>query len=400
MSTEQDRQDSQKALQQATLAFRRGDRTQARRWASLAARLDPSSEKPWLVLAGLASPQASVAYLQKALELNPHSPQARKGLEWAIPRLRKFQAQAPAVHAPIAASLPASSVVPTRPVASATQPIPVRRKRSSPALWASVIFVLVFGGLCVAGLSGAWIVLANAGSAERAISALLNPTLTPTRTPSQPPATPTALPSFTPTATTPPTFTPTLEPTLPEDTATPEPSQIPGESDTNLPLESPAEEDADPTITPYQVDTVTSIPPTDTPEPTPLPPLAPNLPAGVGSGERWIDVDLSEQRVYAYEGDTLVNDFLVSTGTWQYPTVLGQYKVYVKYRYANMSGPGYFLADVPYVMYFYKGYGLHGTYWHSNFGTPMSHGCVNLQTDNAGWLFNWASVGTVVNVHE
>ena len=46
-----------------------------------------------------------------------------------------------------------------------------------------------------------------------------------------------------------------------------------------------------------------------------------------------------------------------------------------------------------------EGYGLHGTYWHHNFGTPMSHGCVNLQTDDAGWLFGWASVGTLVNVH-
>jgi lipoprotein-anchoring transpeptidase ErfK/SrfK len=50
-------------------------------------------------------------------------------------------------------------------------------------------------------------------------------------------------------------------------------------------------------------------------------------------------------------------------------------------------------------MYFYKGYGLHGTYWHSNFGTPMSHGCVNLTIPDAQWLYNWASVGTLVNIH-
>jgi lipoprotein-anchoring transpeptidase ErfK/SrfK len=71
----------------------------------------------------------------------------------------------------------------------------------------------------------------------------------------------------------------------------------------------------------------------------------------------------------------------------------------VKYRYADMSGPGYYLPNVPYVMYFYRGYGIHGTYWHNNFGTPMSHGCVNFPTDDAGWLFDFASVGTVVNVH-
>jgi lipoprotein-anchoring transpeptidase ErfK/SrfK len=121
-------------------------------------------------------------------------------------------------------------------------------------------------------------------------------------------------------------------------------------------------------------------------------------PPGVGETDRWILVDLTDQRTYAYEGTQLVNSFLVSTGTWRTPTVTGTFKIYVKYRYADMRGPGYHLRDVPYVMYFYKGYGLHGTYWHNNFGTPMSHGCVNLQTDEAGWLFNWASVGTVVHV--
>ena len=63
-----------------------------------------------------------------------------------------------------------------------------------------------------------------------------------------------------------------------------------------------------------------------------------------------------------------------------------------------MTGPDYSLQDVPYVMYFYKDYGLLGTYWHNNFGTPMSHGCVNLQTNDAKWLYNFASVGTVVRV--
>ena len=50
-------------------------------------------------------------------------------------------------------------------------------------------------------------------------------------------------------------------------------------------------------------------------------------------------------------------------------------------------------------MYFYGGYGLHGTYWHNNFGTPMSHGCVNLSQGDAAWLYNWAPVGTKVVTH-
>ena len=98
-------------------------------------------------------------------------------------------------------------------------------------------------------------------------------------------------------------------------------------------------------------------------------------------------------------GNAVVNSFLVSTGTWQYPTVTGQYHIYIKLRYTDMSGPGYYLPNVPFTMYFYKGYGLHGTYWHHNFGTPMSHGCVNLSIPDSEWLYNWASVGTLVNIH-
>ncbi len=141
----------------------------------------------------------------------------------------------------------------------------------------------------------------------------------------------------------------------------------------------------------------------DTPTPEfSAPTAAADVPVVIGvdnGGEHWIDVDLSQQRVYAYAGDTLVNSFVVSTGTWQTPTVTGKYKVWVKLRSAAMSGPGYYLPDVPYIMYFYGSYGLHGTYWHNNFGTPMSHGCVNLTIPDAEWLYNFSSVGTVVNVH-
>ena len=123
---------------------------------------------------------------------------------------------------------------------------------------------------------------------------------------------------------------------------------------------------------------------------------APPSPAASG---RWIDIDLSAQRLTAYEGSRPVFNALVSTGLPRTPTVQGRFKVYVKYRSTTMSGPGYRLPGVPYTMYFYKGYGLHGAYWHNNFGHPMSHGCVNLRTTDAQWLFNWASVGTVVNIH-
>ena len=121
--------------------------------------------------------------------------------------------------------------------------------------------------------------------------------------------------------------------------------------------------------------------------------------AADGNDDRWIDVNLSEQRVYVYEGDVVVNSFLVSTGLPETPTVTGQYRIRIKVRMQDMSGPGYYLRDVPYVMYFYDEYGFHGTYWHNNFGSPMSRGCVNLTIDDAAWLYNWASIGTLVNVH-
>lgn len=140
----------------------------------------------------------------------------------------------------------------------------------------------------------------------------------------------------------------------------------------------------------------------DTPTPEYVAPtaMAYEQPSSPGNGVRWFDVDLSDQRMYAYEGDTLVRTFVVSTGTWQTPTIKGRFKVWVKLRSAPMSGPGYYLPDVPYIMYFSGDYGIHGTYWHNNFGVPMSHGCVNLSIPDAEWAYNFAVVGTVVNVHD
>lgn len=111
---------------------------------------------------------------------------------------------------------------------------------------------------------------------------------------------------------------------------------------------------------------------------------------------RKILVVLSEQKVYVYDGEVLLNEFLASTGTWQHPTVIGRYPIWIKLASTTMDGPGYHLPDVKWTMYFYRGYGLHGTYWHNNFGHPMSHGCVNLTEDDAEWLYNFASVGTPV----
>lgn len=118
---------------------------------------------------------------------------------------------------------------------------------------------------------------------------------------------------------------------------------------------------------------------------------------------KWIDVDISAQRVYAMVGNRRVREFVASTGIARYPTVIGQFEVWVKLRTDDMRGVDlgvpWYLPDVPYVMYFFSDYGIHGTYWHDNFGTPMSHGCINLSIEDAEWLYNFSEVGTAVNVH-
>ena len=110
--------------------------------------------------------------------------------------------------------------------------------------------------------------------------------------------------------------------------------------------------------------------------------------------QRWIEVDLSEQKLYAHEGDKVAFVMMISSGKWgQTPT--GDFNIWGKYRYTKMSGGSralhtyYYLPNVPYTQYFYKDFGLHGTYWHNNFGEPMSHGCVNLSIPDAEKLFWW-----------
>lgn len=136
---------------------------------------------------------------------------------------------------------------------------------------------------------------------------------------------------------------------------------------------------------------------TTNPAPAPAPPPVQSL------GNKWIDINLSTQTLTAYEGTTPVFSSLISSGTWAHPTVTGQFSIYVRYQAQDMNGYrlgyDYYLPNVPYVMYFYRDYAIHGTYWHNNFGTPMSHGCVNMNTADAQWIYNWSSYGTPVSVH-
>ena len=114
------------------------------------------------------------------------------------------------------------------------------------------------------------------------------------------------------------------------------------------------------------------------------------------SGERWIQIDLKKQRLIAWEGKTPVHAVIISTGKKSTPTLPGIFKIQTKIPKQRMRGDGYDVPDVPFVMFYEGNYAIHGAYWHRQFGTPVSHGCVNVAVDHAEWLFEWASVGTPV----
>jgi lipoprotein-anchoring transpeptidase ErfK/SrfK len=117
----------------------------------------------------------------------------------------------------------------------------------------------------------------------------------------------------------------------------------------------------------------------------------------VPTQEKWISVDLDHQRAYAWEGDKLLKKFAISSGKARTPTVTGVFRIRAKVSSQTMEGGSvaegdyYNLPNVQWVQYFYQDYALHGAYWHNKFGTPTSHGCVNLTNADAKWLFDWAS---------
>jgi len=136
-------------------------------------------------------------------------------------------------------------------------------------------------------------------------------------------------------------------------------------------------------------------------------PLASVLSDSTTSQEKHIYVDLQKQTLYAYQGTTLILQTLISSGKWN-KTPVGNFHVWEKLRATRMAGgegaDAYDLPNVPYVMYFYQDFGLHGAYWHDNFGHTMSHGCVNMRSVDAKALYEWAdgptrdTLGTPVSV--
>jgi len=391
-------------------ALRRGDKEIARDLGEKAALLVPDFEDAWLVLtAADSNHEDALAYAQKALELNPESVRARKAVEWAQGKLRQAQARPEPIRGIETGDARARAEMSVQSAAPVVQPVkrevekspPPVAKKSNQRIWTYAGILLLGLLICIALGIAIWSVLNTP-----VFAAFLSSN---NRAPVQenhwaqvnipkPSVTPIDVSAFAPQ----PTSAVTLPEAVANDALTSTPTDVPTLAPTDPPTSIPTEA---PTVIPEATETPGVMAMdivVNTPTSAYVPPA--NAPAVVASGNgkggaRWIDVDLSTQSVYAYQGDTVVNSFIVSTGTSYTPTVTGKFKIWIKFKSTTMSGPGYYLPNVPYAMYFYKGYGLHGTYWHNNFGTPMSHGCVNLRTSDAEWLYYWAPEGTVVNVH-
>lgn len=399
---------AQSALEHAWHLVRKGEVPDARFWAAEAANMDPGLEEAWLILAALSDPNESFEFLKRALDINPKSRRGHRGVIWAEQLTglsfkdfsSGFHDYYPGVKSPFKEEAsptydfgsldfeikpPEKESIQEQPVENVDQrsflqidsPEPsqemiIRRRRPRPRPappvnpWSvllpyTVSFVIFLFLSALWFLSGLPSVRAESVRPNYSSDELVKQILT-----ALPKATPTTTPTVTPLPSKTPTKIPTITPTY-----TPQPTAT---------LVSP-------TLEATEVgETGTTI-------------LIGDQIADTLEDGRWIEVDLAKQMVRAYTRDKLMKEFLVSTGTAAHPTVKGNFHIYIKDRYDDMRGPGYYLPNVPYTMYFYQSYGLHGTYWHHNFGTPMSHGCVNLKTEDAAWLFQWASIGTLVYVH-
>ena len=380
--------EARELIAKARESLRRGDKPSARQMGERAAVLEPGLEDAWLILAASdPDPQDALAYARKASQLNPQSERARRAVEWATGRLNQVEALK---------DLTPVTPLPRRPQAAVSQePRAYQTAVAMPALktqgrnWLLPALLIGIGLLFVGFLALFALTspaLASIVSNFRLPASAQEQLWAPAEI-AKPEVTPIDVSAFAAQAETPASTSAPTEPPV-RATVTQSPDAATGEDPTEAATAIP-----DATETPGVVAM-------EILDDTPTSDVFPDTPAiTVGDGVRWIDVDLTNQMVFAYEGETIVNSFVVSTGTWLTPTVTGRHKIYVKVRMQDMSGPGYYLRDVPWVMFFSGDYGLHGTYWHNNFGTPMSRGCVNLTIDDAAWLFNWASVGTVVNVH-
>jgi len=363
------------AIQNSQSALNRGDKQLARRWASVAASLDPEREEVWLLLAATANPQASLGYLKRALQINPQSQRARAGMDWAIKRIKAAQqtleTRPHTVNKSVEITRPVSiptPVVPVITVPASQKPItgfakvekyrPFGVQISIALLILAMVLFSIWNASPVMAFFSSTPNLETGGHAQSwAQSDIAKPTMT-----AEPTAT--ALPTSSPT----PTFTETPIPTP-----------------TILPTDAPAAGQAGSQGTASQPD------PSDT---------------AAYAGQKWILVDISEQHLYAYEGSNLIFSFIASTGI-NNGTRVGTFAVQSKIPNAYGATWNIWMPD--WLGIYYAGGledGIHAlpilpdgsTLWAGYLGTPISYGCVVLGPAEALQLYNWAEIGTPVKI--
>ena len=389
------------AVQNAQNALQRGDKLSARRWAELAASLAPEREEPWLLLAAVANPHASVGYLKQVLKINPNSPRAKAGMDWALKRVEiaaQTAATAKVTVSKLAETAPqTAATVPVkvaRPVTSLPKParLPENAKKSSRSLFFILLPILLVAVLALSiwNASPVQAVFSSQFSAAEndhapswaqveLAKAAVSQALTATSTPA-------ATAIFTDTPIAPASLPEVLAPTLTEtQTASPTPT-------TGLTPVSSSETDATPTALP-----------TDTAVPAQNASQA-QQPAVSYSGGKSIVVSISQQHLWAYQDNVLIYSFIASTGM-NNSTRAGTFSVLDKIP--NAYGATWNIWMPHWLGIYYAGSlenGIHAlpilsngaTLWAGYLGTPISFGCVVLGSYEAGQLYDWADIGTPV----
>ena len=392
---------AKEALRRSKAALRKGDKDLARRWAEKAASLAPQLEAPWLLLAATSRPQLSIHYLERALAINPESAAAQKGMRWAKKKLEATKKQKAAredqeepelestkrheearsdknggilrVHTRLDDTQPKSAFTRVRTTPREdTQPSKAIEPKAPSRFWRQSLPALL---LTVFLVSLVWAAMPHnsslAASMPRISSFVASMQATPTATFSQEHwgEGEMAKPTYTPS----PTATFTATPT--------------------------------PTITPTPTSTSTPVPPTKTPRPANTAAPVVDDPAPVGG--KYVLVDISEQHLYAYQGNTLVYSFVASTGMANNATATGHFSILNKIP--NAYGATWDIW-MPYWLGIYwvgtMQNGIHAlpimsngaTLWSGYLGSPISYGCVVLGSYDAQLLYNWVDIGTPVDI--
>jgi lipoprotein-anchoring transpeptidase ErfK/SrfK len=375
-------------IEEAREALSKGDVGRARRLLRRVVQQEPDNHKAWLWLAGVTdAPRASIQYVKRAEELQPEDPAVISAMAWAQQRVNESVSGQPDKVRIVAESVPVATLhrpitISTPPETTAEEDVSIDKLSDMLRRVGFVLLVIVALLLIAFVLFSISSPSASSAGLEQPVAAQIFALNSQSTLPDIQPAIIEPQPTLDIVATQQAQARAGLFPKRVKLSAEPLPAWTLTPSPTPLPTATPL------------------------PTPVPLPTATPAISGGANasfSDWRWIDVNLSTQQLTAYQNNVPVMQTYISSGAWGMETVTGVFRIYLRYEIQHMTGYhlgyDYSTPDVPYVQYFHGNYGLHGAYWHNSFGTPVSHGCVNMTVSDAQWLWNFADYGTLVNVH-